>query len=78
MTNQCTQIRTRIGSWVVQTLFQKRKLAQLNREMDRYKLDILAVSEVRWKGSEQIMTTYGKMFLYSGMLNEEDPPMFEG
>jgi hypothetical protein len=24
------------------------KLAQLNREMDRYKLDILGVSEVRW------------------------------
>jgi hypothetical protein len=34
MTNQCTQIRTRIESWNVQTLFQKGKLAQLNREMD--------------------------------------------
>jgi hypothetical protein len=32
---RCTQIRTRIGSWNVQTLFQKGKLAQLNREMDR-------------------------------------------
>jgi hypothetical protein len=31
------------------------------------------VSEVRWNGSGQIMTTDGKMFLYSGMLNEEDP-----
>jgi hypothetical protein len=36
--------------------------------MDRY-----GVSEVRWNGSGQIMTTDGKMFLYSGMLNEEDP-----
>jgi hypothetical protein len=45
MMNQCTQIRTRIGSWNVRKLFQKRKLAQLNREMDRYKLDILGVSE---------------------------------
>jgi hypothetical protein len=72
MTNLCTQIRTRIGSWNVQTLFQKGKLAQLNREMDRYKLDILGVSEVRWNGSGHIMTTDGKMFLYSGMLNEED------
>jgi hypothetical protein len=35
MTNQCTQIRTRIWSWNVRTLFQKGKLAQLNREMDR-------------------------------------------
>jgi hypothetical protein len=43
MTNQCTQIRTRIGSWNVRTLFRKGKLAQLNREMDRYKLDILKV-----------------------------------
>jgi hypothetical protein len=41
--------------------------------MYRYKLDILAVSEVRWNGSGKIMTTDGKMFLYSGMLNEEDP-----
>jgi hypothetical protein len=72
MSNQCTQIRTRIGSWNVQTLFQKGKLAQLNREMDRYKLDILGISEVRWNGSGQIMTTNVKMFLYSGMLNEED------
>jgi hypothetical protein len=36
-------------------------------------LDILRVSEVRWKGSRQIMATNGKMFLYSDMLNEEDP-----
>jgi hypothetical protein len=47
--------------------FPEGKLAQLNREMDRYKLDILGVSEVRWNGSGQIMTTDGKMFLYSGM-----------
>jgi hypothetical protein len=39
---------TRIGSWNVRTLFQKGKLAQLDREMDRYKLDILGVREVRW------------------------------
>jgi hypothetical protein len=70
-------LSTRLESWNVQTLFQKGKLAQLNREMDRYKLDILGVSEVRWNGSGQTMTTDGKMFLYSGMLNEEDP-MFEG
>jgi hypothetical protein len=34
MTTQYYVIRTRIGSWNVQTLFQKEKLAQLNREMD--------------------------------------------
>jgi hypothetical protein len=59
--------------WNVRTLFQKGKLAHLNREMHRYKVDILGVSEVRWSGSGQIMTTDGKMFLCSGMLNEEDP-----
>jgi hypothetical protein len=77
MTNQCTQIRTRIGSWNVRTLFQEGKLAQLNTEMDRYELDILGVSEVRWNGSGR-MKTYGKMFLYSGMLNEEDPQCSRG
>jgi hypothetical protein len=75
--NQCRKIRTRIGSWNVQTLFQKGKLAQQNREMDRYNLDILGVSEVRWNGSGQIMTTDGKMLLYSGTLKKKDP-MFEG
>jgi hypothetical protein len=45
--------------------------------MDIYKLDILGVSEIRWNGSGQIITTNGKMLLYSGMLSEEDP-MFEG
>jgi hypothetical protein len=47
-------------------------LVQLSREMDRYKMDTLGISEVRWNG-----TTNGKMFVYSGTLNEEDP-MFEG
>jgi hypothetical protein len=51
---------------------QKRILVYLSREMDRYKLDTLGVSEVRWNG-----TTDGKMFVYTGTLNEEDP-MFEG
>jgi hypothetical protein len=40
--------------------------------MDRYKLDILGVSEVRWNGSGQIITINSKMLLYSGMLSEED------
>jgi hypothetical protein len=55
MMNQCTQIRTKIGSWNVGTLFQKGKLVQLNREMDRHKLDILGISEVRWTGSGQVI-----------------------
>jgi hypothetical protein len=46
MTIQCTQIRTRIGSWNVQTLFQKRKLTQLNREM--------ATNFTEWKWEAQL------------------------
>jgi hypothetical protein len=34
VTNQCPQIRTRIGSSNVRTLFHKVKLAQLIREME--------------------------------------------
>jgi hypothetical protein len=41
--------------------------------MDRYKLDMLGVCEVRWNGTGQIITTNCKMSVYSGILHEEDP-----
>jgi hypothetical protein len=42
--------------------------------MERYKLAILGVSEVRWNGSGQI-TSNGNVFMYSGMSNINDPHM---
>ena len=41
---------TRIGTWNVRTLFQCGRLDQVLKEMQKYKLDILGLSEVRWTG----------------------------
>uniref|UniRef100_A0A914URD9 Reverse transcriptase domain-containing protein n=1 Tax=Plectus sambesii TaxID=2011161 RepID=A0A914URD9_9BILA len=60
---------TRIGTWNVRTLHQSGRLKQLLKEFDRYRLDLLGVSEVRWKGNGE-MTCDGKRILYSG--NEDE------
>jgi len=57
---------TTIGQWNIRTLFQKGKLAQVNRELSRYQIDMLGLSEVRWTESGQIISPCGTMFLYSG------------
>jgi hypothetical protein len=56
----------------VRTLHQKHRLAQLNREIEKHKLKILGVSKVRWDGIGQIVTTNGKVFIYSGMPDYKD------
>ena len=56
---------TFIGTWNVRTLNQTGRLAQLLREFDNYRLDILGISEVRWIGSGR-MTSENKTVLFSG------------
>lgn len=56
---------TRIGTWNIRTLYQYGKLAQLLREVDNYRLDILGIREMRWTGSNK-MTSEGKTIIYSG------------
>ena len=60
-----TKHLTRVGSWNVRTLYESSKLRQVLREMERYKLDILGISECRWTGSGK-MTSQGHTVLYSG------------
>jgi hypothetical protein len=47
LTNQCSRIRTRIEQYNVRTLYQKGRLAQLNKIMGEYKLAVLCVSKAR-------------------------------
>ena len=54
-----------MGQYNVQTLYQKGRLAQLNRIMGEYKLAVMGVSEVRWNGSGKTETTNGNVFVYS-------------
>lgn len=56
---------TRIGTWNVRTLFRFGQLTQLLQEFDIYKLDVLGISEMRWTGSNH-MVSDGKVVIYTG------------
>ena len=47
------------------------RLAQVSREMGRYKIHILGLSETRWKGTGEHVTGNGDIFLYSGKNQSE-------
>jgi hypothetical protein len=53
-------------------LYQKGRLAILNKEMENVKLAIFGVSEVRWNDDGSI-TTNGNLFIYSGLPGENEP-----
>jgi len=60
-----TKEQTRIGTWNVRTLYITGKLAQVTIEMQKYKLHILGVSEMRWTESGKMMSD-GITVYYSG------------
>lgn len=55
----------KIATWNVRTLFAAGKLQNLIQEMERMKISILGVSEVRWPDSGMVRSN-GKVFYYSG------------
>lgn len=57
--------KIRIGTWNVQTLLQKGKLDNVKQEMKRMNLNILGLSEMRWKGAGCI-TSDNYTIIYSG------------
>ena len=61
----------RIGAWNIRTMYETGKTVQVAREMDRYKLEILGLSEVRWTASGDITLASGHRLLYSGPPEEE-------
>ena len=64
--------KIRIGCLNVRTLYQAGKLAQLTKEMRRYKLSIIGVCESRWNTFGKVTTSSGETYLYSGKEREED------
>jgi isocitrate dehydrogenase kinase/phosphatase len=54
--NQCSRIRTQIGQYHVRTLYQKGRLAQLNKIMGEYKLAFLGVSATEDQLSKRRVT----------------------
>lgn len=71
-TNLGKRIRFRFGTWNVKSLYQVGKLAQAGRILERYGLNFMGMSEVRWNQCGQIVTTNGHLMLWSGMPNEND------
>ena len=63
--------KIRIGCWNVRTLYQTGKLAQLAKEMRRYKLSIIGVCESRWNTFGKVTTSSGETYLYSGNEKED-------
>ena len=59
-----TDCRRRVATWNVNTLYQAGKFDNLKREVERMRLDVVGVSEVRWTGSGH-MTSDGWKFYYS-------------
>jgi hypothetical protein len=55
----------KIGTWNVRTMYQVSKTAQVIREMERYQLGILGISECRWTESGRNITQ-GHTIIYSG------------
>lgn len=54
-----------IGAWNVRTMNEKGKLENVKREMRRYGMNVLGLSEVRWKGQGDFVSD-GTRVMYSG------------
>ena len=61
------KVCVKIGQWNVRTMFERGKCAQVVKEMRRYGISILGVSEMRWNSCVKMMTATGETVLYSGM-----------
>lgn len=59
----------RFGTWNIRTLYRAGALQTLTNELKRYRMDIVALQEIRWTGNgEQKLDDY--MLLYGGNTTE--------
>ena len=64
---------TRIACWNVRIMYQSGKSTQIAKEMDRYNIEILSLSEVRWNIIGMATISTGHTIIYSGNPNKDDP-----
>lgn len=60
-----TPPKVKIATWNVKTLYVAGKLDNLLQEMERYKMDIIGLSEIRWPNNGQCTTEKATLY-YSG------------
>ena len=58
--------KVRVGCWNVRTLYSTGRTVQVMKEMRRYKIGILGISECHWSGFRRFKTQTGETILYSG------------
>lgn len=63
---------TSIGTWNVRTLYDTWKSAQVAREMDKYGVQVLGLSEVGWIAFGKVTLASGHELLHSGQPSEDD------
>ena len=61
----------RLATWNIRTMYETGKTAQVAREMKRYKIGVLGLSETRWLQSGQLRLSSGEQLLYSGAPHTE-------
>ena len=59
-------VNVSIGCWNVRTLYSMGKSAQLAREMDKYKIDVIGISECRWMGQGKVKLNTRESLIFSG------------
>ena len=64
----------RLATWNIRTTYETGKTVQVAREMKRYKIGGLGLSETRWLQSGQLRLSSGEQLLYSGHIEEGAPP----
>ena len=58
------KVSVNIGCWNVRTLYSIGKSAQLAREMDKYKIDVMGISECRWTGQGKVKMNTGESVIF--------------
>ena len=56
----------KIGTWNVRTMYRIGKTVVVAREMRKYDIDVLRISECRWAGFGRMRTQTSETLLYSG------------
>ena len=64
----------RLATRNIRTMYKTGKTVQVAREMKRYKIGVLGLSEARWLQSGQLRLSSGEQLLYSGHIVEGAPP----
>ena len=60
-----------VGCWNVRTMMTTGKTVQISREMKRYHIDVLGLSEIRWTGTGRMKLADENLLLFAGEENDD-------